>query len=165
MKDQMEGTDMLLEVGQQAPDFELPDAEGKMHKLSDYRGKKVVLYFYPRDNTSGCTKEAVSFRDHIEAFQKHGVVVLGVSPDTPESHQKFAAKYGLNFTLLADPEHKVLEAYGVWQEKNMYGKKKWGVKRTTYIIDENGVIQHVFKKVNTAIHAEEVLQALGLQEE
>ena len=156
---------MLLEVGQQAPDFELPDAEGKMHKLSDYRGKKVVLYFYPRDNTSGCTKEAVSFRDHIEAFQKHGVVVLGVSPDTPESHQKFAGKYGLNFTLLADPEHKVLEAYGVWQEKNMYGKKKWGVKRTTYIIDENGVIQHVFKKVNTAIHAEEVLQALGLQEE
>ena len=156
---------MLLEVGQQAPDFELPDAEGKMHKLSDYRGKKVVLYFYPRDNTSGCTKEAVSFRDHIEAFQKHGVVVLGVSPDTPESHQKFAAKYGLNFTLLADPEHKVLEAYGVWQEKNMYGKKKWGVKRTTYIIDENGVIQHVFKKVNTAIHAEEVLKALGLQEE
>ena len=153
---------MLLEVGQVAPDFELPDADGKIHKLSDYRGQKIVLYFYPRDNTAGCTKEAVSFRDHIDAFKRHGVVVLGVSPDTPESHRKFAEKYGLNFTLLSDPEHKVLEAYGVWQEKNMYGKKKWGVKRTTYIIDENGVIQHVFKKVNTAIHAEEVLQALGL---
>ncbi len=153
---------MLLQAGQVAPEFELPDANGRTHRLSDYRGKKVVLYFYPRDNTTGCTKEAVSFREHMQTFREHGVIVIGVSPDTPESHRKFAEKHGLNFTLLSDPEHRVLEAYGVWQEKNMYGKKRWGVKRTTYVIDENGVIQHVFKKVNTAIHAEEVLAILGL---
>jgi len=140
----------------------LPDNEGKIHRLSDCRGRKVVLYFCPKDNTPGCTKETRSFRDYHGDYQKYGIVVLGVSPDSVSSHEKFAEKYSLQFPLLADPEHKVLETYGIWQLKTTGGKKRWGVKRTTYIIEEQGKIFHVLKKVNTAIHAQEVSEALGL---
>ena len=126
----------MLEVGTKAPDFELPDQNGDMHKLSDYRGKKVILYFYPKDNTSGCTKQACGFSDRLPQFTEKGAVVLGVSKDTVESHKRFEEKQGLAFTLLADPERKVIEAYDVWKQKKNYGKVSMGVVRTTYLIDE-----------------------------
>ena len=152
----------MLEIGKKAPDFELPDQNGKMHKLSDYAaaGKKVILYFYSKDNTGGCTKQACSYSDHLPAFTEKGAVVLGVSKDTVESHKKFEEKYGLKFTLLADPERKVIEAYDVWKEKNMYGKKVMGVVRTTYLIDESGPIANVKGKVNAAEDAENWMQTL-----
>ena len=156
---------MPLEAGQVAPDFALPDAEGKVHRLSDYRGKVVVLYFYPKDNTPGCTREAVGFRDDYEAYQQAGVVILGVSPDSPERHARFKAKYDLPFTLLADTEHKVCELYDVWKKKKSFGKEYFGVVRTTYIIAPDGTIAKVYKRVKTAEHSKQVLadlKALGL---
>lgn len=139
-----------------APDFTLPDQNGKPVALSSFRGKKVVLYFYPKDDTPGCTKEACSLRDGHGELLTLGAVVLGVSPDKPESHTKFIEKYNLPFTLLSDPEHKVMEAYDAWGEKSLYGKVSIGVKRTTYVISESGVIEKVFKKVDTEAHFAQV---------
>jgi peroxiredoxin Q/BCP len=152
---------MSLKVGNKAPAFTLPNQDGKKVSLKDFLGKKVVLYFYPKDNTPGCTKEACDFRDTFPKFEKSNAVILGVSPDTPESHKKFIEKHNLNFTLLSDTEKKVLEKYGVWKEKSMYGRKYMGVERTTVIIDENGRIEKIFPKVKVKGHAEEVLKALG----
>ena len=153
----------MLEIGKKAPDFELPDQNGKMHKLSDYAaaGKKVILYFYSKDNTGGCTKQACSYSDHLPAFTEKGAVVLGVSKDTVESHKKFEEKYGLKFTVLADPERKVIEAYDVWKEKKNYGKVSMGVVRTTYLIDEKGIIIKANDKVKAADDPENVLKELG----
>jgi peroxiredoxin Q/BCP len=147
-------------VGDRAPQFTLQDTQGRKVKLADLKGKKVVLYFYPKDLTPGCTKEACGFRDDLPMFEKKDVAVLGVSADDVKSHQKFTEKYDLNFPLLADPDHKVAEMYGVWQEKNLYGRKSWGIRRTTFIIDEQGKIAHVFGRVDTASHSQDVLQAL-----
>ena len=152
---------MIPSEGSKAPQISLTDADGKKVKLSNFKGQKVVLYFYPRDNTPGCTKEACGFRTDLAKFKRANTAVLGVSTDTEASHQKFRENYDLNFPLLADTDHKVAEAYGVWQEKNMYGKKSWGVKRTTFIIDEDGRIAKVFKKVNTETHSKDVLEALA----
>ena len=129
----------MLELGKKAPDFELPDQNGEMHKLSDYAGKKVILYFYPKDNTPGCTKQACGFSERYPQFTEKGAVILGVSKDSVASHKRFEEKYGLAFTLLADPERKVIEAYDVWKEKKNYGKVSMGVVRTTYLIDEHGI--------------------------
>ena len=156
---------MPLESGQPAPDFALPDAQGEVHRLSDYRGRVVVLYFYPKDNTPGCTREAVGFRDDYGAYQKAGVVILGVSPDPPERHVRFMTKYDLPFTLLADTEHKVCELYDVWKKKKSFGKEYFGVVRTTYIIAPDGTIAKVYERVKTAEHSRQVLadlKALGL---
>ena len=150
----------MLEIGIQARDFELPDQDGVMHKLSDYKGKKVILYFYPKDNTAGCTKQACGFSERYPQFLEKGAVILGVSKDTVASHKKFQEKYGLAFTLLADPERKVIEAYDVWKEKNMYGKKTMGVVRTTYLIDEEGVIVKAFGKVKAADNPAQMLGEL-----
>jgi len=151
----------LIQENQQAPNFELQTDTGETVRLSDFRGRKVVLYFYPKDDTSGCTQEACSFRDAFPRFEGINAVVLGVSPDSVASHQEFKAKYNLPFTLLADTDHQVAEAYGVWVEKTMYGRKYWGVARTTFVIDEQGKVVKVFEKVKPADHAQEVLAALG----
>jgi peroxiredoxin Q/BCP len=143
-----------------APDFELPDETGVLHKLSDYRGKDVLLYFYPKDGTSGCTTEACNFRDDYSAYEKAGVTILGVSPDSPESHAKFKAEHHLPFNLLADTEHKVCELYGVWGKKQMYGKEYFGVNRTTYLIGKDGMIRKVFENVKPAEHSAEILAVL-----
>jgi peroxiredoxin Q/BCP len=150
----------MLDIGAQAPDFTAPDQDGKPVSLRDLRGKKVVVYFYPKDNTPGCTKEACSFRDHFAPLTEQGVVVLGVSPDSEASHRKFADKHQLPFTLLADPDHAVAEAFGAWGEKTLYGRKFMGILRSTFLIDEAGVIRHVWKKPKTDVHAEEVLAKL-----
>ena len=147
----------MLEVGTKAPQFELPDQDGKMHSLKDYLGKKVILYFYPKDNTSGCTKQACGFSERYPQFTEKGAVVLGVSKDTVESHKKFQEKFGLTFTLLADPERKVLEAYDVWKEKKNYGKVSMGTVRTTYLIDEKGIIIRANDKVKAADDPEKML--------
>ena len=147
----------MLAVGTKAPAFTLPDQNGKMHSLEDYRGKKVILYFYPKDNTSGCTKQACGFSERYPQFTEKGVEVLGVSKDSVESHKKFEEKYGRAFSLLADPERKVLEAYDVWKEKKNYGKVSMGVVRTTYLIDENGVIIRANDKVKAAEDPEKML--------
>ena len=149
-----------LKEGGKAPAFSLADAGGKTVRLSDFAGRKVVLYFYPKDNTPGCTTEACGFRDAHAAFAKRNAVVLGVSPDGPESHGKFAAKFSLPFTLLCDPGHEAAEAYGAWGEKNLYGKKSMGILRTTVVIDEQGRVARIFRKVRAAGHAAEVLAAL-----
>ena len=149
-----------LSVGDKAPVFSLKSGEGKTVKLSDFKGKKVVIYFYPKDNTPGCTKEACGFRDDFAEFRKKGIEILGISPDDPTSHQKFATKFELPFTLLADPEHDVADKYGVWAEKNMYGRKFWGIKRTTFIVDEEGKIQEIYKKVNTDTHSKDILKSV-----
>ena len=151
---------MLLEVGSVAPDFTLPNQEGNPVSLSDFRGKKVVLYFYPRDNTPGCTRQACAFAFHYGEFQRRGVEVIGISKDSVASHQKFVEKHGLNFILLADPERDAIEKYGVWQEKKQYGKVSMGVVRTTYIIDEQGVIQAVMPKVKPDTNAADILERL-----
>lgn len=151
---------MYLEEGTQAPDFTLPDENGKDHSLSDYRGKHVLLYFYPKDDTPGCTTEACNFRDDYSQYQDAAVTILGVSPDTPASHLKFKEKYQLPFTLLADVDHEICELYGVWGPKKNFGKEYDGVHRTTYLIDPQGVIQQVFKKVSPAKHSAEVLALL-----
>lgn len=150
----------MLKNGDKAIDFTLPDSEGKNVSLSDFRGRKVVLYFYPRDNTPGCTKEACGFRDVYDYILETGAVVIGVSPDGQTSHKKFAGKFGLPFHLLSDEEHKVAESYGSWGEKKMYGKTSMGIIRSTFIIDEEGTIIRVFPKVSPEGHAEEVLKIL-----
>jgi peroxiredoxin Q/BCP len=149
-----------LKVGQKAPDFTVMNDKGEKVKLSDLKGKKIVLYFYPKDDTPGCTKEACSFRDGIAKIKARGAVVLGVSPDSVASHQKFRDKFDLNFPLLADTEKKVVEAYGTWKEKSMYGRKYMGVERTTFIIDAQGKISHIFPKVKVGEHYDEVLEVL-----
>jgi thioredoxin-dependent peroxiredoxin len=149
-----------LPAGAKAPAFSLKNAQGKTVKLSDFKGQKVVLYFYPKDMTPGCTKEACAFRDDYAELQKRGAAVLGVSADDQQAHQKFTEKYSLPFPLLSDPDHTMLEKYGAWVEKNMYGKKYMGVARITYIIDEEGKIAHVFNKVKPETHSQEVLQVL-----
>ncbi|NKB81453.1 MAG: thioredoxin-dependent thiol peroxidase [Nitrospirales bacterium] len=149
-----------LKVGQRAPAFSLPDEKGKAVRLADCRGKKVILYFYPKDDTSGCTKEACAFRDSIEEIQENGAVVLGVSPDSVESHKKFVGKYELNFPLLSDANKTVVQAYGVWKEKSMYGRKYMGVERTTFVIDQHGKIEEIFRKVKVDGHIEEILSEL-----
>ncbi|GAA5336808.1 thioredoxin-dependent thiol peroxidase [Thermus antranikianii] len=149
-----------MEPGTAAPDFALPDQDGRIHRLSDYRGKWVVLYFYPKDDTPGCTKEACGFRDRMGDLQELGAVVLGVSADDVQSHKRFAEKYGLNFPLLADPEREVILAYGAWGKKNLYGKEYEGVLRQTFLIDPEGRIAQVWRKVSPEDHAEEVAEAL-----
>jgi peroxiredoxin Q/BCP len=151
----------MLKEGDAAPDFETRDAEGNAVKLSDLRGRKVVLYFYPKDDTPGCTKEACSFRDSFAEFRGRGIEVLGVSTDDGESHRKFAEKYGLPFTLLADTDHSVADLYGVYGEKEFMGRKYMGVARKTFLIDEEGRISRVFDKVKVEEHADEVLEAFG----
>ena len=151
----------MLEVGTKAPDFTLPDQDGNMHFLSEYRGKKVILYFYPKDNTAGCTKQACGFAERYPQFTEKGAVVLGVSKDSVASHKKFEEKYGLPFTLLADPELAAIQAYDVWQEKKNYGKTYMGVVRTTYLIDEEGKIAKVFDKVKAADNPEQMLGELS----
>ena len=151
----------MLEVGTKAPDFTLPDQNGNMHSLSDYRGKKVILYFYPKDNTPGCTKQACGFAERYPKFTEKGAVVLGISKDSVASHKKFEEKYGLPFTLLADPELVAIQAYDVWQEKKNYGKTYMGVVRTTYLIDEEGKIAKAFDKVKAADNPEQMLGELG----
>ena len=150
----------MLSEGDLAPDFTLESDQGETVSLSDFRGRKVVLYFYPKDDTAGCTKEACSFRDSHEQFLAKGAVVIGVSPDGAASHQKFRAKFSLPFYLLSDPEHTVLEAYGAWGEKKMYGKTYMGVLRSTFVIDEEGTLVKVFKKVKVAQHADDVFAVL-----
>jgi thioredoxin-dependent peroxiredoxin len=149
-----------LKVGQKAPDFTLLDDAGEKVNLTDLKGKKVVLYFYPKDDTPGCTTEACNFRDGLSEIKKQGAVVLGVSADSVESHKKFKKKFELNFPLLADPEKKMIERYGVWKEKSMYGKKYMGIERTTFVIDGQGKISHIFPKVKVSDHYDEVLEAL-----
>ncbi len=149
----------MVATGQKAPDFEALDAKGETVKLGDFAGRKVVLYFYPRDDTPGCTIEACAFRDDLAKFKKAGVEVLGVSMDSVESHQKFAEKFGLPFRLLADPDGKIVKAYGVYGEKTFYGKKFMGVFRTTFLIDETGKIARIWEKVKPEGHAKEVLDA------
>ena len=151
---------MYLTIGQKAPDFNLPDENGDFHTLKDYAGQHVLLYFYPKDDTPGCTTEACNFRDDYSSYQNARVVILGVSPDTPASHKKFKEKYQLPFTLLADEDQRVCELYKVWGLKNSFGKEYDGVHRTTYLIDPDGVIQEVFQKVSPAKHSAEVLALL-----
>ena len=150
-----------IEEGAKAPDFTLPTHDGTKLKLSSLRGRPVVLYFYPKDDTPGCTTEACGFRDARAKLARHGAEVLGVSPDTPESHETFRRKYKLPFTLLADVDHKVAEKYGAWREKNMYGKKSLGIARSTFIIAADGTVAKVFKAVRAAGHDEQVLAALA----
>ena len=151
----------MLEVGTKAPDFTLPDQNGNMHSLSEYRGKKVILYFYPKDNTPGCTKQACGFAERFPQFTEKGAVVLGISKDSVASHKKFEEKYGLPFTILADPELVAIQAYDVWQEKKNYGKTYMGVVRSTYLIDEKGKIVKAFDKVKAADNPEQMLGELG----
>ena len=151
----------MLEAGTKAPDFELPDQNGNVHKLSDYAGKKVILYFYPKDNTPGCTKQACGFSERYPLFTEKGAVILGVSKDSVASHKKFEEQYGLAFTLLADPQRKVIEAYDVWKEKKNYGKVSMGVVRTTYLIDEQGIIVKANDKVKAADDPENMLKELN----
>ena len=148
----------MLETGTKAPEFKLLNQEGKEVSLADYKGKKVILYFYSKDNTAGCTKQACSFAELYPDFREKNTEVIGISKDTVESHRKFAEKYGLPFTILADPERTAIEAYDVWKEKNMYGKKVMGVVRTTYLIDENGIIEKAFTKVKAADNARQMAQ-------
>ena len=151
----------MLEIGTVAPDFTLPDQNGTTHSLSDYRGKKVILYFYPKDNTAGCTKQACNFKELMPQFREKGAVILGVSKDSVASHKRFEEKYGLPFTLLSDEEKTVLQAYDVWKEKKNYGKVSMGVVRTTYLIDENGIIVRAYDKVKAADNPMQMLGELG----
>jgi peroxiredoxin Q/BCP len=151
----------MIEAGKRAPDFTLKDQNGKTVTLSKLKGSPVVLYFYPKDDTPGCTKEACSFRDAFADYQRAGATILGVSPDGSESHAKFIKKFDLPFALLADIEHKVCGVYGVWKEKSMYGKKFMGVERTTFVIDAKGIVRHVFARVKVDGHVSAVLAALA----
>jgi peroxiredoxin Q/BCP len=150
-----------LSVGDKAPAFSAKDQDGRSVKLSDFKGRKVVLYFYPKDDTTGCTAEACAFRDRLPEFERLGVAVLGVSPDSEASHRKFADKYSLPFTLLADPERKIVEAYAAWGEKKLYGRSYMGTLRKTYLIDEKGRVAAVYPKVSPKTHADELLAALA----
>jgi peroxiredoxin Q/BCP len=151
----------MIEQGTQAPDFELPNQDGVPVRMSAFRGRKVVLYFYPKADTPGCTTQACGVRDHRADYDALDVVVIGVSPDPVKAVHKFHKKKGLNFDLLADEDHAVSEAYGVWKEKSMYGKTYWGAQRSTFVIDEDGVVRKVIKKVKPETHDDEVLAALG----
>ncbi len=148
----------MLKEGTKAPDFTLPDQDGKLHSLSGYRGKRVILYFYPKDNTSGCTKQACGFAERYPQFREKGAVIIGINKDTVESHKKFEEKYGLPFTLLSDTGLDVLKAYDVWKEKNNYGKVTMGIVRTTYLIDEKGVIVRAMDKVKAAENPQDMLE-------
>lgn len=150
----------MLEIGTKAPEFTLPDQNGRLVSLSDFAGKKVVLYFYPRDNTPGCTRQACAFAAAYEDFKTQDVIVIGVSKDSVSSHQKFAEKHGLPFILLSDPELAAIQAYGVWQEKKLYGKVSMGVVRSTYIINEDGVIEQAMPKVKPDTNAADILAYL-----
>ena len=151
---------MLLNIGQKAPNFTLSDKDGNRVSLSDFLGKKVVLYFYPKDNTPGCTRQACAFANQYDTLTSRGVEVIGISRDSAESHSKFALKYTLPHVLLSDPELEVIKAYGVWQEKKLYGKLSLGVVRTTYVIDENGYIIHVMPKVKPDTNAQDIIEFL-----
>ena len=151
---------MSLSIGDKAPNFTLPDQEGQEHTLSAYKGSPVVLYFYPKDHTSGCTTEACGFRDDYSAYQKAGVTILGVSPDSPKTHTNFIAKHDLPFTLLADTEREVLKLYGAWGLKKMYGREYEGVLRTTFLIGADGKIAKIYEKVKPAAHSAEILADL-----
>ena len=150
----------MLQIGTPAPDFALPDQNGELRKLSDYRGQRVILYFYPKDMTSGCTKQACGFGERYPQFREKGAVVLGVSKDSVASHKRFEEKYGLPFPLLSDPELRVIQAYDVWKEKTNYGKVSMGVVRTTYLIDETGVIVKALDRVNAAENPAQMLASL-----
>jgi peroxiredoxin Q/BCP len=150
-----------LTEGEKAPDFKAKDQDGNQVSLKDFRGKKVVLYFYPEDDTPTCTIEACNLRDNYAMLRKKGLVIVGVSPDDEKKHKKFEKKYQLPFTLLADPEKKIIDKYGVWGEKNLYGRKYMGLHRTTFLIDEKGIILKIFKKPKSKIHSEEILKALS----
>ena len=151
----------MLKEGSKAPDFTAVDQNGSKVKLSDLKSQKIVLYFYPKDDTPGCTKEACSFRDADDVYAEKGIKVFGISTDDERSHQKFISKYSLPFDLLADTDKKIVEKYGVWGEKSMYGKKYMGTHRKTFLIDEAGKIVKIFEKVNVSEHADEVLEAFG----
>ena len=151
----------MLEIGTPAPDFTLPDQDGIARSLSDYRGSKVILYFYPKDMTAGCTKQACAFGELFPQFREKGAVVLGVSKDSVASHKRFEEKFGLPFTLLSDPEKEVIQAYDVWKEKKLYGKVSFGVVRTTYLIDGDGIIVRAFDKVKAADNPGQMLEALA----
>lgn len=151
----------MIETGQQAPDFKLPDQHGNLVRLSDLRGKTIVLYFYPRADTPGCTTQACGVRDHAAEYKKAGVQVIGISPDPVAAVERFAEKFDLEFTLLGDEEHEVADTYGTWVEKSMYGKKYWGVQRSTFLIDGKGKIAKVFPKVSPKTHDQVVLKALA----
>jgi len=152
----------MLSPGDRAPDLELPDQDGRPVRLSDLKGRRVVLYFYPKADTSGCTTQALGVRDHAADYEAADAVVLGVSPDPVAKVKKFHDKHAMNFTLLADVDHAVAEAYGVWAEKSMYGRTYWGVQRATFVLDEEGVVRHVIPKVSPKTHDDEVLAALGV---
>lgn len=149
---------MSIEIGQQAPDFTLKDQEGKDVSLSNFQGKNIILYFYPKDMTPGCTTQACDFRDNYEAFEQYNTVIIGISPDPIERHQKFIAKHGLPFKLLADTEQEVAKLYDVWKLKKMFGKEFYGIERSTFIINQAGILQKEFRKVKVKGHIEETLQ-------
>ena len=151
-----------FKAGDKAPSFKGVNQNGEKISLDDYKGKKLILYFYPKDNTPGCTAESCNLNDNYEMWLKKGYDVIGVSPDSEKSHVKFIEKYGLKFNLIADTEHEILEAYGAWGEKSMYGRKYMGVIRTTYVIDENGIIEAVFEKVKTKDHTNQIIEALNI---
>ncbi len=151
----------MLEIGTKAPSFELPDQNGTVHTLEEYRGKKLILYFYPKDSTPGCTKQACGFAERYPQFQEKGVEVIGISKDSVKSHKNFETKYGLNFTLLSDPELSAIQAYDVWKEKKNYGKVSMGVVRTTYLIDEEGIIVRASDKVKAADNPQQMLEELS----
>ncbi|OXT06359.1 thioredoxin-dependent thiol peroxidase [Thermoanaerobacterium thermosaccharolyticum] len=150
----------MIELEKEAPDFTLKSSDGNDVSLSDFKGKKVVLYFYPKDNTPGCTKEACQFRDNINTVENKDAVILGVSLDDIESHKKFIEKFNLPFILLSDPDAKVSAEYGVYKEKNVYGKKKMGIERSTFIIDKKGIVKKIFRKVKVDGHVDEILEVL-----
>ena len=150
----------MLKIGDKAPDFTLQDASGKQYSPADFRGKKTVIYFYPKDNTPGCTRQACAFAGLYREFERIGVNVVGISRDSAESHRKFAEKYSLPFIILSDPDLEAIKAYGVWQEKKNYGKTMMGVVRTTFILDENGTVTHVMPKVKPDTNAAEILEML-----
>jgi peroxiredoxin Q/BCP len=150
-----------LKVGDKAPQFKGKNQHGEEVKLSDFKGKKIILYFYPKDNTPGCTTEACNFRDNYQSLLKDGYEVIGISIDSEQSHQKFISKFELPFTLLSDEDKKIVEDYGVWVEKNMYGKKYLGTARTTFIIDENGIIQHIIKKVDNKNASQQITDLMA----
>ncbi|MDA3909989.1 MAG: thioredoxin-dependent thiol peroxidase [Bacteroidales bacterium] len=151
-----------LKAGDKAPDFQGKDQKGNLIKQSDFSGKKLILYFYPKDNTPGCTAEACDFRDNYEMWLSKGYAVVGVSADSEASHEKFAEKHELPFPLIADEDKSIIQAYGVWGEKNLYGKKSMGIKRTTFVIDEKGVITKVFKQVKSKTHTDQILEKINL---
>jgi peroxiredoxin Q/BCP len=151
----------MLKIGTKVQDFTLPDAYGNTHTLSDYKGKKIVIYFYPKDNTSGCTTQACAFRDNYDAFKKNDIIVIGISKDSVKSHKKFVDAYDLPFILLSDEDIKVCSYFGVYVEKSMYGKKYMGINRSTFVLNEEGIITHVFEKASPKENAAEILEVLS----